>query len=733
MKYIFMLLVLLLSLEVNAQLEGAVFGIQQGAKKPINKAELTIREANIRVYTDDQGKFSIILPKQLPVWLVVKAPGFESDSVQLTKEDRFNGMEILLFEANSLEEVTVEFKRDSKSISRLNPILVESLGEEEFKKAACCNLSESFETSATVDVNLTDAISGAKKIQLLGLDGVYTQLQMENVPFLTGIEGAFGMNSVPGTWVESIQITKGTGSVSNGYESLAGLINVEFKKPSSMERLFVNGYTNHLGRGEINVHGGQILSSKWSTGTFVHASGMQFEHDQNKDQFRDLPLSKTLSALNRWEYNGKKFETRFGVNVSMDERLGGQLSRVTNPYRVETRNNHLDVFAKTGFLFPNKKGHSLGVIYQYKYHDLQSVFHQREVRGLEQRAYVNLLYDGIIGSTIHKYKLGASAVGQDLIQSLDSTHMDRSLITPGVFGEYTYTGVRFMVVAGLRADYQKSYGWQVSPRVHAKVTVDEYTDVRITTGKAFRLPNVIIDNMYLLATNKMWSLPASTEQEEVWNSGVSVYRSLRWWKRASSLTVDFYHARFMNQLIADRERNMDTFYFSFQKNAAYSNALQAELSFMPLKTLTVRLAYKWLQVMAEYDGKIQQQVMVPPHRFLLNLAFESRSKRWTADATVSVFGKQRLHDVHLADGTMLMNQKSSVYPYVLAQITHNFKWGAIYLGGENLANFTQKNPIIDADLPFGTNFDATRVWAPILGTVVYAGFRYEIKRKKETK
>jgi hypothetical protein len=238
--------------------------------------------------------------------------------------------------------------------------------------------------------------------------------------------------------------------------------------------------------------------------------------------------------------------------------------------------------------------------------------------------------------------------------------------------------------------------------------------------------------MYLLATNKAWSLPAQTEQEEVWNSGASIYRSLRWWNRAASITVDYYHARFMNQLIADRERSMDTFFFSYQKNASYSNALQAELSFMPVKTITLRLAYKWLQVMAELDGKIQQQVMIPPHRFLMNVAYESRNKRWAADATISVFGKQRLHHAYSSDGTFF-GHESGIFPNVLAQLTHNFKWGSIYVGGENLANFTQADPIVDAANPFGPNFDATRVWAPIVGTVVYAGFRYEIKRKKEVK
>lgn len=732
-KALVFILFVLLQQSVSAQLKGIVFGVENGEKKPLEFAKVQLKNARTGATTGEDGMFEIILPKQLPDTLIISAFGFRSDSIEVTRQDRFIGLEIDLYSEDMMEEVVVEAKRSTHYISRLKPLQVEELGEGELKKAACCNLSESFETNATVDVSITDAISGAKKIQLLGLDGIYTQLQMENIPFLNGLESSFGVNTVPGTWVESIQITKGTGTVVNGYESMAGLINVEFRKPSTMQRMYINGYGNILGRGEVNLHGGQLIGKKWSTGTFAHVSGMQLETDRNNDGFRDLPLNKTASFLNRWEYNGDRFETRFGVNAYYDERDGGQLTSVLNRYNASTTNRHVDAFAKTGFLFPKKPYRSIGIVYQFKYHDIAGEFGNRVFSGEETRGYINAIYDGIFGSTTHKYKMGVSAVGQELNQQLDSTQINRNMVTPGVFFEYTYTGTRLVAVAGARYDYQEQYGTQFSPRLHLKFTLDEFTDLRLTTGKAWRLPNLIIDNSSLLATSKVWDLPTELKQEVVWNSGVSLVRQLELFKRSASFSVDFYHARFERQLVVDREQSVDTFYFRFQNKSSFSNTLQTEFSFSPWKVLTVRLAYKWMQVMGQYDGEIVQQIMIPKHRGLFNIAYLSRNKRWEFDATFSLYGKMRLHDLHLPDGTMLHDQMSSRVPQVLAQVTHHFRRFDVYVGGENLANFTQPDPIVSATDPWAPTFDATRVWAPIVGTIVYAGFRMEIKRAKTEK
>ncbi len=714
-----------------SQVQGKVFGIIDGKKVPIKQAKISLKQAEQIIYSDEAGFFEIVLSKKLPDTLIFSAKKYVSDTLIVTKEDRFVGLEIILFHENEIQDVIISFKRDSKGISKLKPILVESLGEAELQKAACCNISESFETNATVDVNITDAVSGAKKIQLLGLDGIYTQFSMENIPFMTGVEKSFGLNTIPGTWVESIQITKGVGSVTNGYESMSGLINLEFKKPNKMEAFFANGYLNHFGRSELNLHGGKELGKKWSVGNFVHGSFLQSNWDKNKDGFRDIPLSKTLSVFNRWQYDGRKMEARFGVNGSFDERKGGQYAQyLTSPFQSIISNKHLDVFAKTGFFFKNKKN-TLGVLYQLKGHEVNGIVGNRSYFSNEKRAFVSPIFDGIINNASHKYRIGASFDAQNTRQLVGTTDLSIQSINTSLFGEYTYTGTRLSSVIGARFDAPTGFKSQFSPRVHLKYILDEYTDIRISSGKAWRLPLLVIDNAALLATSKSWMLPSDLKQEVVWNSGASIVRSGKLWKRNASVSMDFFHARFTNQLVVDRDMNSNVFVFQYQENKAFSNAFQVELSASPIKPLTIRLAYKYLQVMADYDGRLQQQVMTPNHRYLLNFAYASRNKKWEADATLSVFGKMRLHNVHLPSGIHETNVFSKVYPYVLGQVTRHLHAFDIYLGVENATNFTMENPIIDAANPFGTYFDATRVWAPIIGTTIYGGFRFTIKQKHE--
>jgi len=305
-KYIFGAF-LLICLPTIAQLKGVVIGATDGNRTPLYGAKLKLLTNGSTASTGEDGTFELVLPKELPDTLVVKANGFLPDTIPVSKDDRFISMQITLYSEKMLPEVVIEMKRQTHSIARMKTLHVEELTSGELRKAACCNLSESFETNASVDVNITDAVSGAKKIQLMGLDGVYTQIQMENIPFLRGLESSFGLTSIPGTWIESIQITKGTGTVVNGFESMAGLVNLELKKPSEMERFFVNGYGNIFGRAEVNLNAGQIINSKWSTGTLAHASGMFGEMDNNGDGFRDTPKGNTYAFMNRWAFQGLPF------------------------------------------------------------------------------------------------------------------------------------------------------------------------------------------------------------------------------------------------------------------------------------------------------------------------------------------------------------------------------------------------------------------------------------------
>ncbi len=734
MKYILKVLALLCCFQyAQAQVNGVVYGSDKKQKETVVGAKVRLLNSGDGAITGEDGTFEIILPRELPDTMVISAFGYYNDTIVVTKSDRFGAFEIVLFSDQLLPEVVVAVKRETHAISRLKVLHVEQINSGELRKAACCNLSESFETNASVDVNITDAVSGAKKIQMMGLDGVYTQIQFENIPYLRGLESSFGLNSIPGTWIESIQITKGTGNVVNGYESMAGLVNLELKKPEEMERLYLNGYVNRFGRSELNFNSGFKLGKKWSSGWFAHASVNPVVVDENRDGFRDITNGSNFAVFNRYHYEGEKMEAQLGFNAYLEDKIGGQVGFNGEPsqfYGVSTTSKHIDAFAKTGF-FLDKPLHSIGVVYNVKYQQVDALFGNRSFTGEEKRAYVNAIYDGIFGTSTHKYKFGVSGVYSDIKQSVDSLNDDRLEIVPGVFGEYTYTGARLSAVVGARADYHSIFKEQFSPRVHLKYALTEFTDLRLTGGKGWRVPNYMIDNISLLATSRSWIAPDSVRPEISWNVGGSFVQRFKFLKNDASLAIDFYHTNFENQLVVDRDVDPNQIVFTNLQHKSYSNSLQTELSLEPLDRFEVRLAYKWLDVKSEFGGSIQQKVMIPTHRGFVNLAYQSRNKRWDYDITCSVFGSARLPVNQLPSGDFTEVNQSEVYPILHAQITHTYKVWEFYIGGENLLNYTQDNPIIDAQNPFNSTFDATRVWAPVVGANVYAGFRLSLKQKHD--
>ena len=725
---------------VNAQIKGLIQGADGSQKKPIYGAKIKLLQAKSGTVSREDGTFELVLPKELPDTLVISAFGYNPDTLIVSKKDRFTALNILLYSDKLLPEILIEYRKNGHSISRLKTLHVEELTAIELRKAACCNLSESFETNASVDVNITDAVSGAKKIQMMGLDGVYTQIQMENIPYLRGLESAFGLSSLSGTWIESIQITKGTGNVVNGYESMAGLVNLELKKPDEMEKIYLNVYQNIFGRSEFNFNKGIILNPKWSTGFLGHISSTYGNIDRNKDAFRDLPTGDNTAFMNRWAYKGKKMEAQFGINFYRDRKVGGQTSFFRNEenqvdtvnYGVLINSKHIDIYGKTGF-FGKRPMQSLGIVYNIKHQEIDGFFGLKNFSGLEKRGYINVIYDDIIGTSDHKIKVGTSFVAIDISQKADTLSQKRMELVPGIFAEYTYTGRRLTGVFGSRYDYHSIFREQFSPRVHLKYLLSEMTDLRFTAGKGWRVPNFIIDNISLLASSKQWIAPSETKPEISWNIGGSLVHEMKIFERKASISLDFYHTRFENQLIVDRDDAINAIVFSNLKNSSFSNSFQTEFSFSLIKNLDIRLAYKFLDVEAKYGNEMRQQVMIPRQRGFVNIAYITRNKRWEYDFTCSVFSPSRLPiQRDFSNDTLLISDmKSPTYAMINAQITHIYKKFDFYLGGENLTNSTQKNPIIDAANPFGSKFDATNIYMPITGINIYVGIRYAIAKNKK--
>jgi len=412
---------------------------RNGSTEAVPGAKLKWAKGTQMAMTQTDGSFKIAT-HELPDTLFIKFTGFEL--LVYVVEDPSINYEFNLKEGHVLNGIVVIAKNLNKHIDLISPFNIEHIGQNELRKAACCNLSESFETNASVDVNITDAVSGAKKIQMLGLDGVYTQLQWENIPLVRGLSTSYGLNFTPGTWINSIQITKGTGSVVNGYESMAGVINLELIKPADGPRIYVNLYGNKFSRVEANIHGAKIFSKKWSVMNFLHVSHQQFESDVNKDGFRDMPIGYLFAGMHRWSYEGKNKEAKFGVRAVFSDKLGGQLGSTKTDiapiWSASFRTEHLELFGKNGYFFDKRPHASMGLIAQAKYHRMRNTFGLTTYDGTQKKIYFNAIFSDIIKNTNHSYKTGASIILDDYNQTYNDSNFLKTEIVPGAFFEYTF-------------------------------------------------------------------------------------------------------------------------------------------------------------------------------------------------------------------------------------------------------------------------------------------------------
>ncbi len=697
-----------------------------GKEIPIVGANVFFPGTSIGTVTDALGMFHLDPPDASAKNIVITYVGYVSDTVPAIGED----IKVVLQKSVTLNEVVVSGTKSDSYISSLNPLKTEVLSGGELRKNACCNLAESFESNPTVDVSFTDAVTGAKKIQLLGLSGIYVQTMTDVLPTIRGLSINNGMNWIPGSWVESIQLNKGTGSVANGFESITGQINVELKKPETAERFFVNMYGNSEGRGELNLQFDHRFNKKLSTLLLASGSGMQNASDRNGDGFMDQPDFKQLQLMNRWKYTlGKHFEGMFGFKYVSDNRNGGQVlnkipSGVT-PYLTKMFVNRQEAFYKTSYN-PAKEYQSLGVQISAINHEQSGFFGLKNYSGKEQSLYMNLIWQSIIGNTKHKYRIGLNFLADHTSELFDTIYSGYKNNIPGAFAEYTYDDLKnFSAVLGLRTDYA-SDKIQFTPRLHIRYKIFKNTTLRMSVGRGFRYVNLFAENPAIMATSRQIVVTEKLNPESAWNGGINATQSFYINNREASFSVDLYRTQFENQVVLNYDESPQYVFISNLHGLSYGNSFQASFNFFVIEKFEVRLAYKYNDVQQTLNGVLMQKPLSPKHRALFNAAY-SKWKNWKFDATVQWVGEQRIPSTAGNPEQYQIPLHSPSYFRVLGQVTYiKHRW-EFYIGGENLNDFRQKDAIISADEPFGPYFDSSLVWGPLSGRMFYAGLRFTLK------
>ena len=707
-----------------------------GKTETLIGATLRWENAKNGTSTDAKGEFSLSKSPQNHE-LIISSVGYKTDTLMVHTLD-FVTIYLKLQNAD-LQEVVV--RSEATTMDRMNPIHTEIITTKALAKAACCNLSESFETNASVSVSYSDAVTGSKQIQLLGLSGNYVQTNVENIPAIRGLNTTFGLNYLPGTWLASIDVGKGAGSVVNGYESMTGAINVELAKPDVSEKLYLNFYGNNQGRAEVNLNSAHKINKKWSVGFLTHASTLQTKLDQNNDGFLDLPLYTQLNGINRWKYQSDKMMASFGVKALYEDRTGGQVNfnpdtkgTYTGFYGFGSKTQRYEFFSKTAKLYQSKPYEGLGLIVNGLYHDNVSFFGFKNYAGTEKSLYTNLIYQNIFGNTNHQYKAGLSYLLDDYNEKYIDSTFKRTESVPGAFVEYTETiPDKLVIVLGGRVDFHNLYGTRFTPRVHLKYDINTDTHLRLSAGKGWRMPNAIAENFGMLVNSRQLSVNEVIRPEESWNFGLSFSKDFFLFGQKGTLVLDAYRTDFQNQLIVDME-NSDLVRFYNLKGRSFSNSFQAEVNYSPFKRLDVKLAYRIFDVQNDVKTPTGELTLLPKQfvnrdRLLLNLAYATKFDKLKFDFTWQWNGPRRIPNT--SEGHVHSTTSPSVFApafsNINAQITKAFYKFDAYIGGENLNNFTQKDPIIGARDPFGKNFDASMVWGPVIGRMIYVGLRFKIK------
>ena len=692
--------------------------------------------------TDEKGWFKIPYNKNYKK-LIVSYVGYKTDTLTISDLEPIHHFITL---ENELEEVTLKSKKKATQRSFIQTKNVFTVNSAELLKAACCNLAESFETNPSIDVNFSDALTGTRQIQMLGLKSPYLLITQENIPSIRGAGQVFGLTFTPGTWVESIQITKGAGSVINGYESISGQINAELVKPLTDNRIFLNAYGSLGGRYELNSHLNHKISDKWQTGIYIHGNYRNKKFDRNKDGFLDNPLISQVNVMNRWQYLDaeKGWVSFINVRFMDDSKQTGQnnFDPLIDKGRSEVWGGEIDTkrfdsSLKLGYVFPQLPFQSFGFQFSYSNHDQDSYFGLKTYDINHQSVYSNLLFNSIIGDTRSKFTTGLNFTYDIYDEFVNSINFSRKEKSFGGFFEYAYDNSdNFSFTSGVRIDTHNLLGTYITPRLHIRYVPWEKGVLRASIGQGRKSANVFAENQQLFASSRQIDIQSSggkiygLDPEVAWNYGLSYLQGFNLFNRKGDITFDYYRTHFQNQVVVDWENPQRISFYNLD-GESYANSFQTEINYFINDNLNLRLAYKYYDIQTDYASGKLSKPLTPNHRLFANISYETKKlddiKQWKFDLTYNFIGEQRLPDTSTNPVEYQLGEYSNSYSLLNTQITKVFtEKFEMYFGVENLTDLKQKNPILASDDPFGDSFDSTIIYAPIFGRMLYSGLRFKI-------
>ena len=432
-----------------------------------------------------------------------------------------------------------------------------------------------------------------------------------------------------------------------------------------------------------------------------------------------------VNLLNRYVYEGSDlFKAQIYLKGLYEDRVGGQVSEITNtnPYKVDVHNDMLEIATKSA-LRPDCEVKSLGLQTAFRRHNQIAKYGDRIYEGLQESAYLNLIRQTDINDQVFKYGFNYNA--DRFSESLNDSVFKRVDLVSGLFAEYTHkTDEYFTLVAGFRADYHSQSKMHYTPRVNLKYNPTYDVAIRVSAGKAFRIANVFVENSNLLASSRKINVVEQLQPEEAWNMGLNVTYCFLINGKEGNINADVYRTSFDNQVVVDIENQGELSFYNLNGKSS-ANTFQIDLGYELFDRFDIKMAYKINDVQSTYGREVKVAPLTPLSIGLLNMSYATNFDKWMFDVTANYVGESRVPS-HDTDNAFVLEQFSNPFYLYNAQITKKFNVFDIYLGGENLLGYTQENPIISASNPSSDKFDASLIYAPVNGRMIYLGIRYKL-------
>ncbi len=750
--------------------------------KPMPGASVYWADTNVGTAASIDGKFRIHRVKGYDL-LIASFLGYENDTVRV--DNTMSQVKFKLRQGVELETVVVEGNLGGNYIRQDGILKGETISFAGLCKMACCNLAESFENSASVTVGYSDAISGARQIKMLGLAGTYTQILDENRAIMRGLSAPYGLSYTPGMWLNSIQVSKGISSVTAGHEAITGQINLEHRKPTDDERLFLNVYFDSELKPEVNLSSAIPVTAdkRLSTVILAHGSMDTKSYDHNHDGFRDLPLSRQFDIANRWLYQAENgMQVRWGVKYINDYRLGGQMDykkkmrdemihwmdaphpadhdNQNRPYGSEVRNEEVNAYFKLGMpvgksVFDKDEQDEMrsnfAVVVDFDHFNENAYFGAtNDYGGRQNMLNANAMYVHYFtyrSSLISGVSASSRWVNENLFQNLFYSNrledypqyiLKSRRIEPeiGAYTEYTYTiKDKLSVVAGLRYDYNFYFRKNmITPRAHVKWNITPTTVFRASAGLGYRPTDIITDNIGILATgHKIYGIPKNyrdlNRMETALTAGGSLTQTISTFNHNDmTISFDYFRTQLFHSVIVDQEYQPGAIVIYDTNKKSFTNTYQVDLTWTPIERFDIFATFRYTDSKYTIDRQgepdaLVERPLVNRFKTLLNLQYATRMRKWTFDVTAQLNGRSR---IPTQTGLIADSEYSPIYPMFYAQVSRRIKHWDIYVGCENIGNYTQKHPILNADNPYSWGFNSSLVWGPLMGRKFYIGVRFNL-------